>query len=179
MTETTARIPFIDTVRVRNHPLPLWHAHWRGLVNTAFGIRQETAIPIGKGGLDFHLTQYENTRTGVETLRGQVMAKDFLKDKKAGVEAWINRLCYVINQCIRGYKPIEQVRIVMLKDGYLAYYGSFYSEQMEIIIYIGSRDDIDGATVFHRRRSEVDLKTRDLELLTEFLPETIWIKEEA
>lgn len=179
MLDMTANIPFIpylSKIKIHNQPLPLWHAHWRGLVETAFLIRQETATPLERGGLSFLLTQHENTESGIETLRGQVLAKEFLKDKKVGVEAWVNKLCYLINQLIKGYRPIERLKLVMLENGFLAYYGSFYSDQMDIIIYLGSRDDIDGATTIHRKRSEVDIQTRDLNLITEFLPQEIWIK---
>lgn len=155
--------------------MPIYFAHWRWLVETAFSIRQEVSLPIEKGGLGFLLNQYENQRLGVETLRGSVKAKDFLKDKKVGVEAWLNKLCYVINQKIRGYSPIEKLEFVMLKDGFLAYYGSFYSNRMEIIIYIGSRQDIDGAIVLQRERSKVDITTRDWKALSEYLPQTIWV----
>lgn len=171
-------IVYLDQVQVRNHPLPLWHAHWRGLVDTAFEIRQQVALPLRKGGLNLTLAQYENTQRGVETLRCQVVSKEFLRNKKAGVEAWISRLCYIINQKIRGFHPIEKLqRVVIRNTNYFAYYGTFLSNQMEIIIYVGSGEDIDGATVFHRKRSEVDETTRDWTLLEEYLPQTVWIKQ--
>ena len=177
MTEMSVRIPYLDEIKVCNPPMPIYYASWRGLVETAFSIRQETGLPKEKGGLDFLLWQYENQERGVETLRGNVKAKDFLKDKKAGVEEWINKLCYLINQRIRGFEPIEKIDFVMLKNGFLAYYGSFYSERMELIIYIGSREDIDGASGKSYNRSFIDVTTRDASLLTELLPQTIWIKE--
>jgi len=178
--ETKFHIPTLEEVQVRNHAMPLYHAHWRGLVDTAFAIRQEVASPIKDDGLDFLLMQYENTQRGVETLRGQVFSKEFLKEKKAGVEAWLSRLCYLINRNIKGYKPLEKLQLVLLtrhNTNFFAYYGTFYSDQIEIIIYIGSREDIDGALVFHRQRSSVDLKTRDWSVLAEYLPQTVWAKE--
>jgi len=177
--EVKFQIPTLEEVQVRNHPMPLYHAHWRGLVETAYAIRQEVAAPLEDEGLDFLLTQYENTQRGVETLRGQVLSKYFLKEQKAGVEAWLSRLCYLINQKTKGYKPLEKLQLVLLtrqNTNFFAYYGKFYSDQMEIIIYIGSREDIDGALVFHRQRSNVDLKSRDWSVLAEYLPEVVWAK---
>lgn len=168
--------PYLSEVRVVNPPLPLWHAHWRGLVETAFLIRQKVSEPLEKGGLNFTLTQYENTARGVETLRGEVNSKKFLKEKKAGVQSWISWLCTIINERIKGFNPIERLRLVQLPStNFLAYYGAFYSKQMEIIIYIGSREDEDGATVVHRKRSEVDITTRDWKVLGEVLPQVVWI----
>jgi len=178
MTEINLAPPYLSEIQVVNSPLPLWHAHWRGMQQTAFQIRQKVSEPITKGGLDFLLTQYENTQRGIETLRGQVLSKHFLKDKKAGVEAWINWLCTIINEKIKGFKQIEKLILIRLPTtNFCAYYGSFYSNQMEIIIYIGSREDEDGASVIHRERSEVDPTTRDWKVLGELLPQTIWIKE--
>lgn len=177
-TESNSRIPYLNEIQVVNPPLPLWHAHWRGLVETAFLIRQKVSEAPKKGGLNFILTQYENTQRGIETLRGQVNSKHFLKDKKSGVESWISWLCTIINEKIKGFKQIEKLQLVLLPaTNFFGYYGSFYSDQMEIILYIGSREDVDEADVIRRERSEVDITTRDWETLSEFLPQTVWIKE--
>jgi hypothetical protein len=180
MTEERIKgIPFLDEIRVQNPPMPLHYAHWRERHDTGFQIRQIISDP--KDGLNFILTQYDNTRRGVETLQGSKLSKDFLTtDKKTGIDEWLNDLCFLINQKIKGYKPIEKLERVVLRaqNTYsLAYYGSFYSDQMEIIIRIGFRENIDGATVFHRRRSQLDMTTRDIELLSEWFPQTVWIKE--
>jgi len=180
MTEARIKgIPFLDEIRVQNLPLPLHYAHWRGIHQTAFEIRQIIASP--DGGLDFILTQYDNTRRGVETIQGAKLSKDFMvTEKKTGIEEWLNQLCFLINQKIKGFKPIEKLERVVLRDQKtysLAYYGSFYADQMEIIIRLGFREKEDGATVTRRHRSQVDITTRDVELLSEWFPQTIWIKE--
>jgi len=178
MTHIECTVPYLTDIQAVNQPLSLWHAHWRGLVETAFQIRQKVSEPINRGGLDFLLMQYENTKRGVETLRGQVQSKRFLKDKKAGVDEWIKWLCTIINDKIAGFKQIEKITLVRLPTTeFLAYYGPFFSNQMEIILYIGSREDTDGATVIHRERSEVDMTTRNWDLLSEYLPQTVLINE--
>lgn len=175
MKEITDQVPLLEEVQIHNPPMPLWYAHWTELANIALQIRQHIARPLRKGGLDFSLTQYENTQRGIVTLRGQVSYKQFIREQSAGVAAWLQRLCTLINLKTFGSKPIEKIRLVRTRQGFLAYYGGFYSNQIEIVIYIGSGEDIDGATVIHLERSKVDEETRDWKLLAQQLPATVWV----
>jgi hypothetical protein len=180
MTETTdisTRIPLLKDVKVRTAPMPLYFAHWRGLVDNAFRIRQTIAEPKEHGGLDLTLSQHESVKRGVMTICGHVPAKDFLTEKLAGAEEWLQKLCSKVNLGIQGSKPIEKLQLVRLtRTRFLAYYASFYANYMEVLIYIDSGEDIDGASVTHRERSRVDESTRDWKLLADQLPVTIWVK---
>jgi len=48
MTEINLAPPYLSEIQVVNSPLPLWHAHWRGMQQTAFQIRQKVSEPITK-----------------------------------------------------------------------------------------------------------------------------------
>jgi len=170
-------VPLLSEIQISNAPLPLWHSHWGGLVKIAFDIRQHIARPIKKGGLDLTLSQNENTKRGVETIQGLVSYKKFIQPQRtAGIEAYISRLCTLINLKTLGSKPIEKLRLARTQQKHLLYYGAFYNNQMEIVIYIGSGEDINGATVVHLKRSYVDETTRDWNLLAEQIPQTVWVK---
>lgn len=174
--ETT--IPLLKDVLVRNHPMPLWYAHWIEPTNLALQIRQHVARPLKKGGLDLTLQQYENTHRGIVTIRGIVPYEKFLKFDKSGTEEWLCRLITLINLKILGGKTIENIILTRThKPKHLAYYGSFYSDQMDLIIYTGSGEKIDHATVVHMPRSFVDETTRDWSLLLQRLPLEVWAKE--
>jgi len=177
--EIETRIPLLEDIRIRNQPLPLWYGHWVEMSRLALKMRQHIARPIDEGGLDFLLSQYENTQRGLETLRGQIIWKQN-PNKETGQESWLKLLCTKINLHTEGSKPIEKLQLTRLSRQHtyhLAYYGFFYCNQMEIIIYIGSGRDIDGADVTHLPRSRVDESTRDWKLLAGQLPLEIWIKE--
>jgi len=175
MTETST-IPLLDNVQVNNNPMPLHWVHWRLFHTVAFDIRQHVSKPLNLGGLDFTLTQYENTQRGIETIRGIASYKELLKDG-AGAEAWLKRLCTLINLKIQGSSPIEKLNLVRTTQDYLAYYGVFFSNNMEIILYLGSGEDINGATVIHFGRSKVDEKTRDWTRIAQQLPQEVLVEE--
>ncbi len=178
VTDLSMRIPLLRDVRVRTAHMPLYYAHWRGLVENAFRIRQTIAEPIEHGGLDITLAQHESVKRGVMTIWGRIPAKKLLLEKIAGAEEWLQQFSAKINLSIQGSKPIEKLQLVRTdKPRFLAYYTSFYANYMEAIIYIDSGEDIDGASVTHLPRSKVDESTRDWKLLAEQLPLTVWIKE--
>jgi len=176
--DISTRIPLLKDVRVRTAPLPLYYAHWRGLVDNAFRIRQTIAEPREHGGLDLVLIQREAVRRGVMSIWGKVPAKKLCLEKLAGAEEWLQKLASKINLSIQGSKPVEKLQLVRTdKPRFLAYYASFYANYMEVVIYIDSGEDIDGASVNRRERSTVDESTRDWKLLAEQLPMTVWVKE--
>lgn len=173
----TTTIPFVEEIQIVNQSLPLWYSHWGLFHKLAFDIRQHVSKSIENNGLDFLLYQIENTRRGVETLYGNLAYNNFVEESGLkGVDSWIKKLCSLINLKTLGAKPIETMNLVMTRQGYLAYYGKFYSDQMEIKLYIGSAEEIDGATVFQRARSSVDLSTRKWSALIEQLPLTVWVE---
>lgn len=178
ITDVETRIPLLGELRVSTAPLPLYYAHWRGLVDNAFRIRQTIAEPITHGGLDLILNQRESVRRGVMTIWGQISTKTLLLEKVAGAQEWLQLLSAKINLAIQGSKPIEKLQLCRTgKPRFLAYYASFYANYMEVVIYMDSGEDIDGASVIHLPRSRVDESTRDWKLLAEQLPLTVWVKE--
>jgi len=178
ITGISMQIPLLRDVRVSTAPMPLYYAHWRGLVDNAFRIRQTIAEPLEHGGLDLTLAQRESVRRGVMTIWGRIPAKNLLTEKLTGAEEWLQQFSAKINLSIRGSKPIEKLQLVRTdKPRFLAYYASFYANYMEVVIYIDSGEDIDGASVTHLPRSRVDESTRDWKLLAEQLPLTVWVKE--
>jgi len=178
ITDISVQIPLLKDVRVRTAPMPLYYAHWRGLVDNAFKIRQAIAEPPEHGGLDLVLSQHESVKRGVMAICGRVPAKKLVIEKLAGAEEWLQLFCAKINLCILGSKPIEKLQLVRTdKPRFLAYYAPFYADYMEVVIYIDSGRNIDGANVFRRERSTVDEATRDWKLLAEQLPLTVWVKE--
>jgi len=176
--DVSVQVPLFKDVRVSTAPMPLYYAHWRGLVDNAFRIRQTIAEPQEHGGLDLTLLQRESVRRGVMTIWGRVPAKKLLIEKVAGAEEWLQQFCAKINLSIQGSKPIEKLQLVRTdKPRFLAYYAPFYANYMEVVIYVDSGEDIDGASVTHLPRSRVDESTRDWKRLAEQLPLTVWIKE--
>jgi len=176
MKPPTLKIPDLTQVQIDNNPMPLWYSHWGLFHKIAFDIRQHVAKPYNDGGLNFYLNQNENTKRGVETLYGTVSCRQFLTPEGlSGVDDWIKQLCSLINLKTAGSQPIENLELVQTSQGFLAYYGKFYSNQMEIKLYIGANENIDGATVIYRKRSEVDQGTRKWDLLVEQLPLTVWV----
>jgi len=171
MKDIEIQIPLIETIKVRNPSIPLYDSIWELLAHKAIRIRQDTARPINNGGLEFILVQRENTQRGIESLIGHVEYKP-----NSGLDAWIQRLMSLINLELRGSQQLEQLRLARNKLGFLVYYGSCYSNRMELILYIGSREDIDKAIVEHRKRSTV--YERNWQLLAQQLPMDIWVKEE-
>jgi hypothetical protein len=158
--------------------MPLYYAHWEGPVGKAFEIRQAIARPLEHGGLDLTLAQHESVRRGVTTIWGAIPAKWLLTGKLTGAEEWLQQISAKINLCILGSIPIEKFQLVRTdKTRFLAYYASFFANYMEVVIYIDSGENIDGASVTHLPRSRVDESTRDWKLLAEQLPLTVWIKE--
>lgn len=184
MSETisgTPPVPLLEEVWVRNGRLPLWDIAWVGLVELGLRIRQRVSLPINRKGLNIKLNQNETTKRGVLTIWARLPYKKFAKPKKkAGVDSYIEYLCSLINLVIQGYEPIRTLQLARTTQDcrHLAYYGTFYSKRMEVILYIGSGRDIDGATTVHMRRSYVDEETRDWDLLLEQLPLTILIRSE-
>jgi hypothetical protein len=178
-TDIENRVPLLKEVRVATARMPLYYAHWRGLVDNALEIRQTISQPRDRGfGLTF--SQHESVRRGVCTIWGRISAKWFLADKLSGTQEWLQKFCTAINLCIQGSKPIEKLQLVRTdKPHFLAYYASFYANYMEIIIYIDSGEDIDGADVDHLPRSKVDETTRNWKLLAEQLPLEVWIETET
>jgi len=168
-------IPLLSEVLVKTAPMPLWYSHWSGLHKVAFDIRQELADERGLG-LIFH--QYESTRRGVERVWGRISAKYLLDPKKVGASEYLSAICAGVNLKIRGSKPIESLILCRCpKTRFLVYYAPFYGNYMELLIYIDSGEDVDGASVTHLPRSRVDESTRDWKRLAEQLPLEIWIKE--
>ena len=165
-------IPLLSELRVKTAPMPLYFAHWRGLADNGMQIRQSIAKD-----LNINLLQRENVRRGVLTIWGKIPAKTLLSPKRNGAEEWLTDICTKINLGISGSIPIDYLRLCRCtKTRFLAYYASFYANYMEIILYIDSGSDIDGATVTHLPRSVVDESTRDWSRLAEQLPLEIWIK---
>ena len=175
MSEVNIEVPLLDEIKVRNQPLPLYYVHWRSLIQNAYEVRRVVSRPINDGGLDFLMTQRENTERGVETITGIALTKSLL-EKHNGAEAWFKRLSGLINSQTKGAKPIEHLRLARTTQGFLCYYAPFYSDQMEIVIYIGSGTDIDEADVIKRERTRVDEETRDWKKLAQQLPSEIWIE---
>jgi len=176
MTQTkTFHIPLLKELRVRTAPMPLYFAHWRGLVENALTIRQSIAKD-----LKINLNQRECTHRGVQCIWGKIPIKprDLLTPDRKGVEEWLREICTKLNQSIAGSIPIEHLQLCRTdKPHFLAYYASFYANYMEIVLYIDSGAKIDGADVTHLPRSYVDESTRDWKRLAEQLPLEIWIKE--
>jgi hypothetical protein len=170
MREIEVEIPLIDAIKVRNPPIPLYDSMWELLAHKAMRIRQDVARPIKDGGLEFTLRQIENTRRGVESVIGEAEYQP-----NSGLDAWIQGLMSLINLELRGSQQLEQLRLTRNKFDFLIYYGSCYNNRMELVFYIGSREDIDKAIVEHRKRSTV--YERNWQLLAQQLPMDIWVKE--
>ena len=166
-------IPLLNEVRVKTAPMPLYFAYWRGFADNGLIIRQSIAKDLG-----LNFLQRENVRRGVLTIWGKIPAKDLISSQRNGAEEWLKQILNKINLAIQGSTPIQHLQLCRCtKTRFLAYYSSFYANYMEIVIYIDSGSDIDGATVEHLERSKVDETTRDWKRLIEQLPLEIWIKE--
>ena len=172
------RLPYLEEIQVSNNPMPLYFSHWVLPHTKGFNIRQKISNEIENGGLNLILTQYDNTRRGVESLKGSINYKDFIRPEGlVGVKEWLARLQAIINSEIVGADPLEKIRLCQTRQGALAYYGYFYSKLMELVLYIGFGEDIDGASIEKRDRSKLIEETREWSIILEQLPETIWIEE--
>ena len=175
--DNATQIPLLKDVRISTAPMPLYFAHWRGLIDNGVRIRQTIAEPQEQGGLDITLLQREAVKRGVMSIWGSVSTKRLPLEKLAGVEEWLQLFCSKLNLCIRGSKPIERLQLVRTtKPKFLAYYAGFYANYMELTLYIGSGRNRDGADVIRRERSEVDESTRNWDLLAQQLPLTVLVE---
>ena len=175
MTKMSLAVPYLEEIKVHNQSLPLHYVHWRSLIINAYEIRRVISRPIDQGGLDFLMNQRENTERGVETIFANATTKSLL-EKQNGAEYWLKRLSGMINSQTKGAKPMERLRLARTRQEFLCYYSPFYSDQMEIVLYIGSGEEIDEADVIKRDRSKVDEETRDWIKLASQLPIEIWIE---
>ena len=180
MSKATSEIPvpLLKEIKIRNRAMPLWYVHWEGLVGIGLRIRQHVARPMKKGGLDFTMSQNENTQRGVLTIVGHRKYAKLLKEG-IGAEAWLRRLITVINLETQGAQPIERFRLCRTNKELLAYYSPLCSKQLEVVLYIDSGTEVDGADMIHLERSHVDVETRDWQRLTDQLPLDIWVYNRA
>lgn len=176
MSDINLAVPLLAEIKVHNQSLPLYYAHWRGLMDNAYEIRRIVSRPIYDGGLNFLMTQRENTERGVETIIGNATSKGLLEEKN-GAKVWLTRLGGLINSQTKGAKqPVERLRMARTTQEFLCYYAPFYSDQMEIVLYIDSRKDVDEADVIERPRTELLVDTRDWKRLASQLPFEVWIE---
>ena len=175
--KVSLHIPLLSEIRIKTAPMPLYYVHWAGLNQLGFSIRQSLAE---ENTLGLIFNQHESTRRGVETIWGRIPVSYLLTPNKNGAEEYLKTICNTINLKIKGSRAIERLQLCRCaKTRFLAYYAHFYGDYMELVIYIDSGENVDGATVTHLPRSHVDEATRDWKLLASQLPLTLWIKEEV
>lgn len=179
--------PLFENIKTKNSQILLADPIWNGLDERGVLIRQMISKEIG-----LSLWQREGIKRGILTITGCVTKKKFLnslKQLKVGKDeivenelvGFVEKVVTLINFVNKalGELSISSLRLCRGAHGSLTYYTSFNAERMELILRMGTCEDIDGASVTHLPRSSVDEETRKWEELLKQLPLEIQIPIEV
>ncbi len=174
MEKQTFELPRLEEIEIKNPSVPLYAVFWMHLNQLGFSIRQELAKPIKDAGIDKNSFQHEVTRRGILSIK---LAIPYNKETQfSGVDAIIKQIMNIVNLKLFGSSyPLNELKLCRTNRDFLCYYGVCYHDNIELVIYIGSWEDVDESDLISKERSKV--VNRNWQLLAQQLPQTIWVKE--
>lgn len=167
-------LPLLDDIEVKNPATPLYVVFWSHLNQKAFEIRQELSKPIKTGGINKNSMQNEVTTRAVVSIKLNIPYTK--KTQASGISALIKQTMNIVNLKLFGTtKPIKELKLCRTNRDLLCYYGKCYHNNIELVIYIGSWEDIDEADFLKRERSKVT--NRNWKIIAQQLPISISAKQ--